>query len=118
MCCSRASISGPISWPHPPTAGLCPAGQGTRQSHFDVSRDHLNHRFDATKQDRLLQLVHFHGKEAVSSALPGTTKFGITAAKGGPFAMQHSSCIHRDGRQLIPTKPAVQSLSGSMMELG
>lgn len=78
----------------------------------------LSYSFDATKQDRLLQVVHFHGKEAVSSSLPGTTKFGITAAKGFPFAMQNSSCIHRDGRQLIPIKPAVQSLSRSMMELG
>jgi len=72
----------------------------------DVSTDYLNHRFDATRWDRLLQSVHSCGKEAalVCSALPGIVKFGITAAKWLPFAMQNSSCIHRDGRPLCPTK--------------
>lgn len=118
MCCSRASISGPMSWSHPPRAGLCPAAQGTKQSPCNVSTDHLNHSFDATMEDRLLHLAHLHGKETASSALPGTAKSGITAAKWFHFAMQNSSCIHRDERQLIPIKLAVQSLSRSMMEIG
>lgn len=71
----------------------------------------------ATKYDRPLQLVHFHGKEAASSALPGIAKLDRTAAKGFPFAMQNRSCILREGKQLIPTKPVVQSLSRSGMEL-
>lgn len=103
-----------VPW-HGPCSQGWSCSQGTRQSPFDVSTDHLNHGFDA-KKDRLLPLVHFRGKEAASSALSGTT-FGITGAERFPFAMQNRNCIHRDGRQLFPTKPAVQSLSRSMMEL-
>lgn len=59
-------------------AQSCPAAHST-----DVSSDYSNHGFDATKQNGILRLVHFHGKEAtvVGSALPGIVKFGITAAK-------------------------------------